>query len=179
MRHQRGEEVMTDHAAIRSAFERNAWIVTTRPAVAQKTYVTRVHIRDGLTCDIEEGPWTLTADLSTTAGGNAAGPTPGTFARAALGSCLAMSYVMWAAQLDVPLHEIAVEVQADTDLRGMYGVDDIPAGYSAVRYVVSVRSPASQEAILRVLDTAEAHSPYVDVFRRPQVLQRQLHIVEE
>jgi hypothetical protein len=50
---------MTDHAAIRSAFERNARIVTTRPAVAQKTYVTRVHIRDGFTCDIEEGPWTL------------------------------------------------------------------------------------------------------------------------
>ena len=131
---------MTDNAAIRSAFERNAQIVTTRPAVAQKTYVTRVHIRDGLTCDIEEGPWTLTADLSATAGGNAAGPTPGTLARAALGSCLAMSYVMWAAQLNVPLHQVAVEVQADTDLRGMYGVDDIPAGYSAVRYVVSVQS---------------------------------------
>ena len=170
---------MTDNAAIRSAFERNARIVTTHPAVAQKTYVTRVHIRDGLTCDIEEGPWTLTADLSTTAGGNAAGPTPGTLARAALGSCLAMSYVMWAAQLNVPLHQVAVEVQADTDLRGMYGVDDIPAGYSAVRYVVSVRSPAAPEAILRVLDIAEAHSPYVDVFRRPQVLQRHLHITAE
>jgi hypothetical protein len=64
---------MPDHAALRSAFERNARIVTTRPAVAQKTYVTRVHIRDGLTCDIEEGPWTLTADLGTIAGGNAAG----------------------------------------------------------------------------------------------------------
>ena len=169
---------MTDNAAIRSAFERNAQIVTTRPAVAQKTYVTRVHIRDGLTCDIEEGPWTLTADLSTTAGGNAAGPTPGTLARPAP-RCLAMSYVMWAAQLNVPLRQITVEVQADTDLRGMYGAENIPAGYSAVRYVVSVRSPASQEAILRVLDIAEAHSPYVDVFRRPQVLQRHLHIAEE
>ena len=179
MRRQRGEAVMTDNATIRSAFERNARIVTTQPAVAQKTYVTRVHIRDGLTCDIEEGPWTLTADLSATAGGNAAGPTPGTLARAALGSCLAMSYVMWAAQLNVPLHQVAVEVQADTDLRGMYGVDDIPAGYSAVRYVVSVRSPAAPEAILRVLDIAEAHSPYVDVFRRPQVLQRHLHITAE
>jgi hypothetical protein len=42
-----------------------------------------------------------------------------------------------------------------------------------------VRSPATQEAILHVLDIAEAHSPYVDVFRRPQVLQRHLHIVEE
>jgi uncharacterized OsmC-like protein len=169
---------MTDHAAIRSVFARNARIVATRPAVAQKTYVTRVRVRDGLTCDIEEGPWTLTAALSTTAGGNAAGPTPGTLARAALGSCLAISYVMWAAQLNVPLHQIAVEVQADIDLRGMYGVDDIPAGYSVVRYVVSVRSPPPREAILRVLDIAEAHSPYVDVFRRPQVLQRHLHIAE-
>jgi uncharacterized OsmC-like protein len=170
---------MTDHAALRQAFERNAKLVRSRPAVAQKTYVTRVHIRDGLTCDIEEGPWTLTADLSSTAGGNAAGPTPGTLARAALGSCLAMSYVMWAAELNVPLHHVAVEVQADTDLRGMYGVDNIPAGYSAVRYVVSVQSPAAPEAIRRVLDLAEAHSPYVDVFRRPQVLQRQLHITAE
>jgi hypothetical protein len=90
-----------------------------------------------------------------------------------------MSYVMWAAQLNVPLHQIAVEVHADTDLRGMYGADDIPAGYSTVRYTVSLRSSASQEAILRVLDSAEAHSPYVDVFRRPQVLQRHLHILEE
>ena len=62
---------MADTVAMRRAFERNARIVTTRPAVAQKTYVTRVHIRDGLTCDIEEGPWTLTADLSTIAVGNA------------------------------------------------------------------------------------------------------------
>jgi hypothetical protein len=69
-------------------------------------------------------------------------------------------------------------VQADTDLRGMYGADDIPAGYSAVRYIVSVQSPAAREAILRVLDIAEAHSPYVDVFRRPQVLQRHLCIEE-
>jgi hypothetical protein len=90
-----------------------------------------------------------------------------------------MSYVMWAAQLNVPLHQIAVEVQADTDLRGMYGAENIPAGYSAVRYVVSARSPAAPAAIRRVLDIAEAHSPYVDVFRRPQVLQRYLHIAEE
>src|SRR5262249_36238214 len=142
---------MTDHTAIRRAFERNAQIVRTRPAVAQKTYVTRIHIRDGLTCDIEEGPWTLTTDLGTTAGGNAAGPTPGTLARAALGSCLAISYVMWAAQLNVPLHQVAVEVQADIDLRGMYGADDIPAGYNALRYVVSVRGPAAPWAKARAL----------------------------
>lgn len=162
---------------IRVAFERNAKIVAARPTVAQKTYATRVQVRDGLTCDIEEGNWKLTADLSKKAGGNEAGPTPGTLARAALGSCLAISYVMWAAKLAVPLDHLTVDVHADTDLRGMYGVDGIPAGYSEIRYRVSVQSSAPEEEVICVLDLAEAHSPYVDVFRHPLVLKRHLHVV--
>jgi uncharacterized OsmC-like protein len=168
--------MMTDISAIRSAFERSAKIVAARPAVARKTYTTRVHIRDGLTCDIAEENWKLTADLSKKAGGNEAGPTPGTLARAAFGSCLAMSYVMWAAKLEVPIDHLTVDVHADTDLRGMYGVDGIPAGYSEIRYRVSIQSAAPEEEVIRVLDLAEAHSPYVDVFRHPLVLKRHLQI---
>jgi len=168
--------MITDISAIRSAFERNAKIVATRPKVAQKTYATRIQIRDGLTCDIEEGDWKLTADLSKKAGGNEAGPTPGTLARAALGSCLAISYVMWAAKLEVPLDHLTVDVHADTDLRGMYGVDGILAGYSEIRYRVAVQSSAPEEDVIRVLDLAEAHSPYVDVFRHPLILKRHLQI---
>jgi len=163
---------MTDIARIRAAFERNASTVSLRPSVGQKTYSTKVRVRHGLTCEIEEGPWRLTADLTAMCGGNAAGPTPGTLGRAALGSCLAISYLMWAARLDIPPAHVAVEVHADADARGLYGVDTVPAGYTNVRYVVSLTSSASQEDILRVLDTAEAHSPYMDVFRREQTLQR-------
>lgn len=172
---------MTDTARIRAAFERNAKTVSLRPAVGQKTYSTTVRVRHGLTCEIEEGPWRLTADLTATCGGHEAGPTPGTFGRAALGSCLAISYIMWAARLGIPLAHVAVEVHADADARGLYGVDGVPAGYTKVRYVVSLTSPAPQEDILRVLDTAEAHSPYMDVFRREQTLQRivRLHGAEE
>jgi hypothetical protein len=69
-----------------------------------------------------------------------------------------------------------VDVHADADARGLYGVADVPAGYTNVRYVVSLTSPAPHEDILRVLDTAEAHSPYMDVFRREQALQRIVHL---
>jgi uncharacterized OsmC-like protein len=173
--------LMTDMARIRAAFERNATAVSLRPAVGQKTYITKVHIDNGLTCDIVEGPWRLTADLTSTCGGNEAGPTPGTLGRAALGSCLAISYMLWAARLGIPLAHVGVDVHADADARGLYGVDNVPAGYTNVCYVVSVTSPAPHEDILRVLDTAEAHSPYMDVFRREQALQRivHLHIGEE
>ena len=163
---------MTDTARIRAAFERNATAVFLRPAVGQKTYITKVRVRNGLTCDIEEGSWRLTADLTAKCGGNEAGPTPGTLGRGALGSCLAISYMMWAARLGIPLAHVAIEVHADADARGLYGVDNVPAGYTNVRYVVSLTSPAPKADILHVLDTAEAHSPYIDVFRREQVLQR-------
>lgn len=168
---------MAEHVLIRTAFERNAELLRLRPGIGQKTYITRVRVRDGLTCDIEEGPWKLTADLSCQCGGSAAGPTPGTLGRAALGSCLAMSYVMWAARLDVPLDQVAVDIEADTDVRGMYGVSDAAAGYTEVRYLVSITSPASEADILRVLDIAEAHSPYMDVFRHAQTLRRQVRLL--
>jgi hypothetical protein len=83
---------MTDTERIQAAFERNVQILTRRPAIGQKTDVTKVSVRHGLTCEIEDGPWRLTADLTTMCGGNAAGPTPGTLGRAVLGSCLAISY---------------------------------------------------------------------------------------
>jgi uncharacterized OsmC-like protein len=167
---------MTDIEHIKSAFERNVQALTLRPIIGQKTYVTTARVRDGLTCEIEDGPWKLTADLTKKSGGSEAGPTPGTFGRAALGSCLAMSYVLWAAALGVPLTEVEVEVQADADARGMYGIADVPAGYTEVRYRVCIASSAPVEAVIRVLDIAEAHSPYVDVFRREQRLRREVHI---
>jgi len=163
--------------SIRLACERTASALTARPGIGQKTFVTKVRVHDGLTCAIEEGPWHLTADLPRQLGGQAAGPTPGTFGRAALGSCLAMGYVLWAAKLGVPLADVAVEVHADADTRGLLGIDGVPAGYASVRYVVSVTSAAPREAIMRVLDTAEAHSPYVDVFRCPHELQRTVRII--
>ncbi len=90
---------MTNVDKIRTAFERNVQALTRRPSTGQKTSVTRVRVRDGLKCDIEDGPWKLTADMKKGVGGNEEGPEPGVLGRAALGSCLAIGYVMWAAKL--------------------------------------------------------------------------------
>lgn len=170
---------MADHATLQTTFRRHAQLLAQRPAIGRKTDITKVRITDGLTCAIEDGPWKLTADLASKSGGNGQGPTPGTLGRAALGSCLAICYVMWAAELDVPLTQVEVEVQADSDARGMYGVDDTPAAYQEVRYVVSVSSSAPQADVMRVLDIAEAHSPYVSMFKEPQNVKRVVIINRE
>lgn len=153
---------------IRTAFERNAKAVSLRPSVGQGTAVTTVRLRDGLTCEIEDGPWSLTADMSESYGGNAKGPDPGVLGRAGLGSCLAVGYAQWAARRGVPIQELTVEIEADYDARGELGVDDdVSPAYSEVRVVVTVESEAPEAEVCAALSEAEAHSPWLTVFEEP------------
>lgn len=158
--------------AIRTAFERAARALKLRPSLGRDTGITRARIREGLICDIEAGPWRLVADMPKAAGGSAAAPTPGVYGRAALGSCLAIGYMMHAARLGVPIASLEVEVQADFDDGALYGVGDSPPGYLEVRYIVTVQSSAPEVDVLRVLDEGDAHSPYLDVFSRAQTCRR-------
>jgi len=161
---------------IRVTFERNAKALALRPAFGQGTAVTRVRLREGLACEIEEGPWAFAVDMSEKSGGNNSAPNPGVFGRAALGSCLAIGYMQWAAKLGVPISELEVEVQADYDSRGMYGVNGQKPGYGEIRYVVRIASDAPHGDVLHVLNEADTHSDYLYVFREPQRVIRHVHI---
>lgn len=163
---------------IREILERNVKAVTIRPAVGQNTARTRVRLKPGLECEVTEGQWTLTVAMSEKSGGTNAGPNPGVLGRGALGSCLALGYAMWAARLDVPIDSLEVQVEADYDSRGELGVsDEVPPGYTQVRYVVTVSSPAPEADVRRVLDTADKYSPYRDVFARAHDVRREIRIL--
>jgi len=162
---------------IRTIIERNVKAVTLRPSIGQHTGKTKVRLKPGLECEVVEGPWRLTVAMGEKSGGTNAGPSPGVLGRGAFGSCLAIGYAMYALRLGVPIESLDVEVEADYDSRGELGVaDDVPPGYTQVRYTVTVTSPASEEEILRVLDTADRYSPYRDVFARAQDVRRQVRI---
>ncbi len=164
----------TEH--IKAAFERNERALTRRPMLGQKTATTVVRVIAGLKCEVEEGPWKLIVDMGENRGGSGAGPNPGVLGRGALGSCLAMGYIMWAAKLDVTIDDLEVTVHADMDVRGEFGLAEVPAGYLEVRYNVKVSSPASSEEIMRVLDLADQHSSYFDIFGRAQKLVRSVSL---
>ncbi|MCB0622085.1 MAG: OsmC family protein [Saprospiraceae bacterium] len=159
---------------IKAAFDRKVNALSLRPYVGQGTARTSVRIVDGLSCEIQDGPWKLFADMSARSGGNGQGPDPGVLGRSALGSCLAISYVLWASRLEVPIDALEVDVEADYDARGMYGWDEVEAGYLEVRYTVRVSSPAPREAIMEVLDLADRHGSYLAVFGKPQRVVREV-----
>lgn len=163
---------MAAQSTIREIAERNIQLLALKPARGHLTCATRARLVDGLRCEIEEGPWKLAADMPAKVGGQETAPTPGVLGRAALASCLAIGIASWAARLDVPIDALEVEVQADFDARGELGVDGVPPGYSEVRYAVAIESPASEEKLDELLDLAERHSPYIDVFGRAVTLKR-------
>lgn len=168
---------MADPATIREIAERNAKMLALKPKRGRLTGATKARLIGGVRCEIEEGPWKLAADMPAKAGGDESAPTPGMLGRGALASCLVIGITSWAARLDIPIDAIEVEVQADFDARGELGVGEhVLPGYLEVRYLVSIDSPASQEALAELLETAERHSPYLDVFGRAQSMERVLRL---
>lgn len=171
---------MEANEKIETAFARVSETLSRRPAFGLGTGISKATIKNGLTCEIREGSWTMIADMPEQAGGNGAGPTPGVFGRAALGSCLAIGYMMRAAAKNIPVAGIEVEVQADYDDGALFGTAPaVPPGYLEIRYVVAIESEAPVETILQLLDEADKHSPYLDVFKRSQTCHREVKIISQ
>jgi uncharacterized OsmC-like protein len=161
---------------IKECFERNRKALSLRPSIGRGTATTRVRLVEGLACEIEDGRWTMNVDLSAKSGGTGGAPDPGVYGRGALGSCLAIAYALWAAEAELPIDSLSVEIEADYDARGMYGVDGAIADYPEIRYRVILKSPAPDEEIEAVLADAEQHCNYLNVFTRAREIKRELRI---
>lgn len=167
---------MDSQNEIKLNFERVVNSLTLNPEKGSSTLVSTTRITDALACQTVEGEWKINCDLPENAGGANSGPTPGVLGRAALGSCLAIGYMLWASRLDVPIDSLEVEVQADSDDGVLFGTADGSAGYSEVRYCVRVCSNATEEELMKVFDEGDQHSPYLDIFSRDVSCVRQIEI---
>ncbi len=170
---------MKEEEKIKIAVERCRKAFTLKPAMGRDTAVSKVRIVNGLTCEISEDSWKFSVDMPEGIGGNNTAPTPGVYGRAALGSCLAIGYMMKAAELSIPIKNLEVEVQADFDNGALLGTanKNIPPGYLEVRYNITIESDAPEETIMQMLDDGDKHSPYLDVFSRAINCVRKINIV--
>ena len=169
---------MSETQKIKTAIQRTQKALTLKPALGKGTGISKVRITDGLTCEIQEGNWKMNADMPTGVGGDGLAPTPGVYGRAALGSCLAIGYMMKAAELEIQITNLEVEVAADFDDGALLGTADknIPPGYLEIRYTINIESDATEEKIMQLVDDGDAHSPYLDIFTRAQKCIRKVNI---
>lgn len=168
---------MRDSKTLKKAYDRVRTLVRKKPEIGRKTVSTKVRLIEGTTCEVVHKEWTFKVDIGEAEGGNNAGPGPGLLQRGALGSCLAIGYVQQAAVMGVPIDNIEVEVQADKDLQGRFGLNDSPPGSQAIRYNIMIESPAKEDEIHKVIDEADRLSPILDDIKRAIPVSRDINIV--
>ena len=137
------------------------------PETATTTFAADTALIEGYRTEATIRDFTLTIDEPTKIGGTDTGPTPVELVLAALGTCQEIVYSTYARVLDIPLRGVAVRAEGKVDLRGFFGVTDVPAGFQAVSFTVEIDSPAPAADIARLVAAVNAHCPVLDILRQP------------
>ncbi len=168
---------MSSSERMKTAIERDIKAITLRPSLAQgRESMTVAAGSDGL-CTATEGDQSLRVDLGKEHGGGGTTPGPGFLARAALGACLTQAYLCWAAYFGVPINRIGVEIQTEYDVTAALGLEsDVTCGYTSIRMVVEIDSPASRAEIEHVVETTERRDFMYANFSEEHPVERELRI---
>ena len=162
---------MATPETIKAALDRAAGIVSAKPAIGQRVYTNTAILEDGLACRIEEGSYQMTTDVPPGMGGEGSAPLPGVLLRAALSSCIATGFKMWAARRGLQIDRIAVTVETDVDARGQLGVcDNAAPGFGAIRIRIGIDSPEDESKLQEAVAVSLRYSPLIDVFANPQTV---------
>ena len=110
----------------------------------------------------------IMADVPPALGGVDSGPAPTEVLLVALASCVTSGITANAALFDVPIDGLDVDMEADIDLRGVFGHDkSVKNGFSDIRYTVTIKSPASEDKVRRCKETIDRKSPVLDTLTKP------------
>lgn len=156
--------------SIADAVSRATEYLTEHPDEAQyRDSPARARLTDGLVIEVT-GPTgeRASTDMPAGIGGTATNPSPGWLFRAATASCVASLVAIRAAMLGFPLRSVDVEVDSESDDRGILGLEpSIPAGAISVKVVVSIDAPGlDRPAIDALAAWALDHCPVTDSIAR-------------
>lgn len=145
------------------------------PESAQMTFTVGAALTEGLRMDVDIRNHRITVDEPRALGGTDEGPNPVELMLAALTTCQAITYRVWAAKLGIALDSVNVEADGKIDLRGFFGVDDeVRPGYSAIQLRVQLNGPESDERYRQLADTVDRHCPVYDIAGAPVPIKRAL-----
>lgn len=156
--------------AIRSALEGASAYLGAHPDEARYTDSTAVaRVEEGLRVAVD-GPngERLVTDMPAAVGGGASAPSPGWFLRAAVAACAASLATMRAAQVGLTGFRCEVEVDSESDDRGILDLDaSTPAGPLSVRIGFQMQADGvGLDRLEEVAVWAVAHCPVSDAVRR-------------
>jgi uncharacterized OsmC-like protein len=157
-------------AEIRESMQGAVQYLTAHPDEARYTdSFARARLGEALRVEVEgPGGERIRTDMPAGIGGRAEEPSPGWLFRAAVASCVASTIGMEAAREEAMLTSLEVEVDSESDDRGILGMDEsVPAGPLSMRVRIRARADGTDETRLRqILERGAARCPVCDATKR-------------
>jgi uncharacterized OsmC-like protein len=122
---------------------------------------------------VRMGDYTVITDSAPGLAGFSLGPTAPEMLLGALASCLAHTYAIQAALLDVPLDSLEVSVSAALDFRGVVGmpVSDAPM-LQDICYHAEIGTSAPPDLIEQLHSAVALYCPVLNTLRLPADVRR-------
>jgi len=161
--------------AIRTAIEGASAYLTEHPDEARYTdSLATARVESGLRVRVD-GPngEILETDMPSAVGGGGSSASPGWFLRASVAACVASLATMRAAQLGIDGFSCEVDVDSESDDRGILGIDpDVVAGPLSTRVVVRLGSTElPSDAVEAIVRWAVDHGPVTEATIRAVPLE--------
>jgi uncharacterized OsmC-like protein len=105
------------------------------------------------------------------------GPSSPELQLGVLGSCLTHIFLIQAADRQVPLDSLEVEISAQQDPRaGQPGYEQIPIYPHNISYTVHITSPATDEEIAALHEAVERACPILNLLANPQQISGRIEL---
>jgi uncharacterized OsmC-like protein len=106
------------------------------------------------------------------------GPSSPELQLGVLGTCVTHIFLIQAAERQVPLESLEVEVTGIIDPRGgKPGHEKTPIWPHEIGYTVHIDSPASREDIDALFEAVERNCPILNLLRNPQTIRAEVKLV--
>lgn len=128
-------------------------------------------------CSAEIRQHLLGVDEPAGLGGTDTGPNPVELVLAALGTCQAITYRIWAALMDIRLDDVRFETEGDLDIAGLLGLrEGVRPGFSGIRHRVVLIGPETEERYRELMAAVDEHCPVLDIVANPVPVERTLEV---
>jgi len=156
---QKREALLARRARVAAATDLAPQTIRANVSAAGRSGIRRIRIRD----------FQLISDVDTDFAGYDLGPTSPELQLGVLGSCLTHTFLIQAADREIPLDAVSVEVTGQMDPRaGQPGYAHIPVYPHNIQYTATIDSPASDVELTALREAVERACPLYNLLINPQ-----------
>jgi uncharacterized OsmC-like protein len=151
-------------------------VFTRKPEVAVYTpKVASRHVRN-LYTETRVREHLVKSDYGEAAGGENQAPNPIELLLAAFAACIEAAFYEFAEHEGLTIASVEADVEGTLDLRGLFMVGEVPAGFQGVRFVLRIVSPDDEARVRALAEKVIDHCPVVDSLKKPTAVSGTIEI---